>query len=162
MEPVIRVTIIYLVILFGLRVLGKREFGQLSPMELVSLLLIPELVSQAVTREDFSLTHAIIAVCTLLSLVFLTSALTHVNQRAADVLDGRPAVLVADGKLILKAMDNERVSVNELYNEMRKAGLRELDQVQWAILNADGKIAFLPKDQSQQVQTQSLDKNVVG
>jgi uncharacterized membrane protein YcaP (DUF421 family) len=57
METVIRVTIFYLIILIGLRVMGKREFSQLTPLELVTLLLIPEIVSQSILREDFSLTN---------------------------------------------------------------------------------------------------------
>ena len=71
METVIRVGVIYIFLLVLLRVMGKRELGQLAPMELVLLILIPELVAQGIVGEDFSLTNAVIAVTTLTSLVFL-------------------------------------------------------------------------------------------
>ena len=73
----LRVALIYVFILLGMRVVGKREFAQLSPSELVSLLMIPELVSQALSHEDYSLTNALIGVCTLLLLVFVTSVLVQ-------------------------------------------------------------------------------------
>ena len=71
METVIRIGVIYIFLLVLLRVMGKRELGQLAPMELVLLILIPELVAQGIVGEDFSLTNAVIAVTTLTSLVFL-------------------------------------------------------------------------------------------
>ena len=73
MEAVLRVVVIYLVIVIGLRLLGKREFGQLSPLELVTLLLIPEVVSNAIQGQHYSITHAVVGVSTLFVLVFLTS-----------------------------------------------------------------------------------------
>ena len=94
METVIRVIVIYLFLMIGLRVLGKREFGQLSPLELVSLLLIPELVSSALQSEDFSVVDAIVAVCTLLSLTILTSIAQHLSKKAEILIAGEPTVLV--------------------------------------------------------------------
>ena len=152
METVIRVTIIYLFILFGLRVLGKREFSQLSPVELVTLLLIPELVAQSLVREDFSLTNAIVAVTTLFGLVFITSLVAHLNPRIERVITGVPAVLVSRGQLIEANMHRERISSEELFAEMHKAGLYTLAQVKWAVLESDGKIAFIPEEPESQQQ----------
>ncbi len=75
MDIVLRITVVYLFVLVGLRILGKREFGQLSPLELVSLLMIPEVVSQAMVGSDYSLTTGLTGLATLLVLVFLTSLL---------------------------------------------------------------------------------------
>lgn len=144
METVVRVVIIYLMILFGLRVLGKREFGQLSPLELVTLLLIPELVAQALVREDFSMTNAIIALTTLFSLVFVTSVLGSRFRRFQGVIEGSPSVLAYHGKLVQENLMEERVSPEEIYTELRKAGLEDLSQVRWAILETDGKISIVP------------------
>lgn len=146
METVIRVTVIYAFILFGLRVLGKREFGQLSPLELVTLLLIPELVAQALVREDFSLTNAIVAISTLFVLVFLTSQVVHLSQRSGKVLHGTPAVLVYRGQLMEDNLNKERVTPDEVFGEMHKVGLYRLDQIRWALLETDGKIAIIPED----------------
>lgn len=160
MEIVVRVLVIYVFILVGLRLLGKREFGQLSPVELVTLLIIPEIVSQALTNEDRSVTGALIGTSTLLLLVFLTSTLVHLSKRADEVIGGIPTVLVQDGRCIESAMNKERVSPDELFSELHKAGLERLEQVRWAILQPDGKIAIIPQEQPLPVQHE--EKNFIG
>lgn len=144
METVLRVLFFYLVILLGIRVLGKREFSQLSPFELVTLLLIPELVSQALVREDFSATNALVALCTLFTLVFLTSLIVQHSRKAEAFVAGEPAVLVYEGRFIPSAMNHERVSPDEVYGEMRKSGLERIEQVKWALLESDGRMSFIP------------------
>ena len=146
MEAVVRVTVIYLVILVGLRVMGKREFGSLSPMEFISLLLVPEIVSDTLTGDDPSITSGIIGLATLLGLVFLNSVATHMSPSVAKLIEGEPTVLIHDGTIIERHMNTQRVTPDELYGEMHKAGLERLSQVRWAILESDGKIAFVPKD----------------
>lgn len=149
METVIRVTIIYVVILIGLRVVGKREFSQLSPMELITLLLIPELVSQSLVREDFSLTNGIIAVTTLLSLVFINSLLMQKSKRFETIMEGAPAVLVQHGEFVPDNMNKERVTPEEVFAEMHQVGFYQLSQIKWAVLESDGRISFVPEDGKQ-------------
>ena len=144
METVIRVFVIYVLIVLGLRVAGKREFSQLSPLELVMLLMIPELVAQALVREDFSMTNAIIALATLFVLVFVNSALMYRFRSYEKAVTGSPAVLVANGKLIEEAMNKERISAGEIFTELHRSGLDKLDDVKWAILESDGKISIVP------------------
>lgn len=144
METVLRVVAIYLLVFAGLRILGKREFGQLSALELVTLLMIPEIVSQAITGEDFSLTNAAIGVTTLLLLVFLTSVLMHRFKKAEAIITGEPSVLVRRGKFLDDALNVSRVSPDEVFSEMHKSGLVRLEQVEWAILETDGRIAIVP------------------
>lgn len=143
METVLRVGFFYLLILLLLRLLGKRELSELSPFELIMLLLIPELVSQALVREDFSMTNAVIAITTLMSLVFITSALAYRFPRFGRLIEGKPSLLVERGKTVQETMDRERISPEELAAEMRKAGIERLDLVKWAVLETDGKIAII-------------------
>lgn len=145
METVLRVFIIYVLIIVGLRLSGKREFSQMSPIELVMLLMIPELVAQALVREDFSMTNAIIALSTLFVLVFVNSTLMYRSPTYEHALSGEPAVLVIDGELQPRAMNKERVSVGEIFTEIHKSGIERLEDVKWAILEADGKISVIPK-----------------
>lgn len=143
METVLRVGFIYLFLLAVLRVMGKRELSQLSPMELVMLILIPELVAQGLVREDFSMTNAVVAVTTLVSLVFITSALAYRFKRFEKLVEGSPSLLVEDGRLIGEALDRERIPSEEIAAEMRKAGIERLDQVKWVVLEAGGKISVI-------------------
>lgn len=146
METVLRVVVMYGVILAGLRVLGKREFGEFSPLELITLLLIPDLVSQGVVRADYSLTNSVIAIATLFSLVWAVSLLTHRFKRLEKFVDGEPTLLVAKGRLLTRNLNRERISPDEIYREMHKAGVDRLARVRWAVLEADGKIAVVPED----------------
>ena len=149
MDSVIRVVVVYLFVLFALRLLGKREFGDLSPMEFVMLMLIPDIVTQGILKEDFSLTNALVAVSTIMLLVVLTSMLTHVNRRAELAVNPRATVLLFDGNLFASSLDKERVSPDEILQVAHESGLETLDQVKWAILQSDGKIAIVPKESAQ-------------
>lgn len=146
METVIRITVIYFVILVGLRLLGKRELSQLTPQELVTLMLIPEIVSQSMVGEDFSVTNGVVGLTTILSLVFLTSLLKQKSRRMEQLIEGKPSLLVERGKFIDDTLNSERISPDEVFGEMHKSGLERLDQVKWAILETDGKISIVPED----------------
>lgn len=144
METVIRIAVFYLLIMISLRILGKREFSQLTPFELVTLLLIPEIVSQSLVRDDSSITNAVIGLCTLFVLVFLTSVVTHRSKRVEEFVEGKPSVLVSKGRFVEDTMNKERVTPDEIYTEMHKVGLSRIEQVQWAILESDGMITLIP------------------
>jgi uncharacterized membrane protein YcaP (DUF421 family) len=144
MEPVLRVTVIFLFVMIGLRLLGKREFGQLSPFELVTLLLIPEIASQSLVGTDFSMVGALVGLSTLFLLVFLTSVITHKSRRAQRIVASQPTVLVSQGAFATDNMNRERVSADEVFSEMHKVGLHRLEQVRWAILESDGRISLIP------------------
>ena len=146
METVLRVVIIYIVILVGLRVLGKREFGELSPLELITLLLIPDLVSQGVLRSDYSFTNSLISIATLFSLVFITSLFAHRFKRVEKFVDGEPTLLVANGQLLTRNMNRERISPDEIYGAMHRAGVEKLAAVRWAVLETDGRISIVPTE----------------
>lgn len=144
METVLRVTVVYLFLMVALRIMGKRDVGQLAPFDLVILLLIPELVSQALVREDYSLTNGFIGVATLLSLVFITSVVVYLSKGASRLVEGQPTVLVQHGFLVPENMNRERVSPEEIVSQMHESGLERMDQVKWGILETDGKISFVP------------------
>lgn len=146
METVVRIAFIYVFLTLALRAMGKRELSKMSTIELVMLLLIPELFSQAATGVDFSMTNAVIATSTLLTLVLLTSVISHLSSRAHDAISGTPTVLVRSGRYVEENMNRERLSPEELLAEMHKAGYERLDQIRWAILEDDGKIALIPKE----------------
>lgn len=148
METVLRVVLIYLFLMIALRLMGKREFGELAPFDFVVLLLIPEMFSQAMLREDFSLTNALVAVSTLLSLVFLTSLLNFRFTGFGKVIAGAPAVLVRHGYLVTANLQKERVDPGEVLDAMHAAGLHSMDEVRWAILETDGRIAIIPWEAS--------------
>lgn len=146
METVLRVGFIYVFLLLVLRVMGKRELSQLTPLELVLLLLIPEIVAQGVVREDFSITNAVVAVTTLTSLVFVTSVLSYRFKGFGGFLEGSPSLLVRRGRFLPDEMARERVPPEEIVSEMRRAGVEHLEDVRWAVLEPGGKIAIIREE----------------
>jgi uncharacterized membrane protein YcaP (DUF421 family) len=159
MEAVLRVAFVYILLLAAFRVMGKRELGQLSPFELVVLILIPEIFSDALVGGDHSMTAATIGGSTLLALVFLTSVLSHRFRGFQRLVEGQPTVLVHDGRFCEREMNRTRVQPDEVFAHLRAAGLERLSQVRWAILEEDGKISVVPRDPDEGVD-QSRDEDI--
>ena len=144
METVVRVLVIYVFILAAMRVMGKREFGQLSPQEFVILLIIPEIVSSALNQNDNTLTNALVGVCTIMLLVFITSSLSHRFKAVETLVSDAAAVLVLNGKALEDTMNRERVTPEEVMNEARKSGIDTMEKIKFAVLESDGKISIVP------------------
>jgi uncharacterized membrane protein YcaP (DUF421 family) len=129
-----------------LRLMGKRELGQLTPFELVVMIVLGDLIQQGVTHNDFSLTGALLAVSTFAFLAIVMSWLTYLSPRAEKLLDGEPRVIIRDGILMRENLRRDRMTQGEVESEMRLAGIARMDQVAWAILEPQGKISFIKKD----------------
>src|SRR5690242_8674639 len=129
METVFRVLFVYALVWACFRVIGKRELTQMSPFELVTLLFIPQLFSRALTRQDYSMTNAVIGATTLFSLVFLTSAASYRFRGISRILQARPAILVSHGTLVEPQLNRERIAPEDIFAAMHKVGLQRLDQV---------------------------------
>jgi uncharacterized membrane protein YcaP (DUF421 family) len=144
MNTVLLVLLVYLFVVAGLRILGKRTLGQLSPADLVVLMLIPEFFQQAILRDDFSITNALIAVSTLLILVLMTDTLSYRFPRLGKIVAGDSLTVVSHGVLHTDRMDHERLGAEEILDAMHRAGLEEMNQVKWAVLYPDGTVAIVP------------------
>ena len=143
MDIVLRATAMFVFIYGLLRLLGKRELGQLTPFELVVIVVMGDLVQQGVTHNDFSVTGAILAVGTFAFWALLLSWLTYLSPRAERLLEGAPRVLVRDGELLDQGLRRDRITRSEVESEMRLAGIGSMSEVAWAILEPQGKISFI-------------------
>ena len=148
MDIVARAAVMFFVLYVLLRIMGKRELGQLTPFELVVMIVLGDLIQQAVTHNDFSLTGAVLAVSTFAFLAIAMSWLTYLSPRAEKLLDGEPRVVIRNGKLLKENLRRVRMTQSEVESEMRLAGIATMDQVAWAILEPQGKISFIKKDGS--------------
>jgi uncharacterized membrane protein YcaP (DUF421 family) len=146
MEIVLRASAMFLVLYGLLRLMGKRELGQMAPFELVTLIVMGDLIQQGVTHQDFSLTGAVLAILTFAAWSLGFNALSHRFPRARRALEGEPVVLLRGGRLIDRNLNREGIDRDEFGAEMRLAGIASLDQVAWAILEPEGKISFIRKD----------------
>jgi uncharacterized membrane protein YcaP (DUF421 family) len=147
METVFRVVFVFVFVWACFRILGKRELTQMSPFELVTLLFIPQLFSRALTRQDYSMTNAVIGASTLFLLVFVTSAMSYRSTWFARVVQAAPRVLVQHGEFVQEHLNRERIPARDIFAAMHKVGVERLEQVEWAILEGDGKISLIPRDE---------------
>jgi uncharacterized membrane protein YcaP (DUF421 family) len=145
MDLVIRTTAIYLFILLATRITGRRELNSLEPYDIIVLVVLGDLVQQAVTQSDNSVTGAIIVISTIMLLSVLTGWLGFRFRGARRVLEGEPMILVQDGRPIRRNLQRERITVEEVEAEARLQQLGSLDDVRWAVLETDGQISFVTK-----------------
>jgi len=141
---VLHVAVSFVALTLAFRIIGKRELGRLSPLELVTLMLIPEILSNSVQGQSSMLT-GLAGLCTILFLVVATSLLSQRFKKVRDVLEAPPTVLVVNGKLLTEAMNRERISSDELASEMRKQGVEGLEAVRFAVLESGGNITFVAR-----------------
>jgi uncharacterized membrane protein YcaP (DUF421 family) len=147
LQIVLRTGVIYLLVLIGVRLSGKREVGQMTPFDLTLLLLLSNSVQNAMTGPDTSLTGGAVAACTLLVLNYGVAAVSGSNRRLRRFIEGEPSLLVHDGKIIESHMARERVSMDELHRALREHGINSCDQVALAVLEVDGSISCLKYDE---------------
>ena len=147
LQIVLRTGVIYLLVLAGVRLSGKREVGQMTPFDLTLLLLLSNSVQNAMTGPDTSLMGGAVAACTLLILNYVIGNLSGVNRRFRRLIQGQPSLLVHDGKVIESHMAKEHVSMDELHRALREHGINSVDQVALSVLEVDGSISCLKYDE---------------
>jgi uncharacterized membrane protein YcaP (DUF421 family) len=146
-EIVLRTAVIYLVVLLGVRLSGKREVGQMTPFDLVLLLLISNSVQNAMTGPDTSVIGGVAAALTLLVMNYLIAELSGTNRRFRKIVQGQPTLLVHDGNVLNGHMSKEHVSMDELERALREHGVNSYHDVALAVLEVDGSISCLKYDE---------------
>lgn len=146
MDIVIRASIMFLFLFGLLRLMGKRTLGQIAPFEFVSLVVMGDMLQQAVTTQDYSMTAAALAILTFAGWSLALNWLADRSPPARRLLEGQPVVLVQRGELLHANMKAQGVDIDELLSEMRLAGITRVASVDWAILEPQGKFAFVPAE----------------
>jgi uncharacterized membrane protein YcaP (DUF421 family) len=145
MDIVLRAIVLYAFVVFVMRVTGRRELSSLSAVDLVLLIVLGDAIQQGLTQSDYSVTGAVIAVSTIATMSVLTSYLSFRSPRARKVLEGLPIVVVEHGKLVERNLRRERMTEDEVAEEMRMQQIGSLDEVEWAIVESNGSMSFLKK-----------------
>ena len=147
LEVTLRTTVVYIVVLAGVRLSGKREVGQMTPFDLTLLLLISNAVQNAMTGPDTSLLGGVVAAATLLVLNYFVAEVSGGNRRFRKFVQGQPSLLVHDGQVIASHMAKEHVSMDELHRALREHGIAATKDVALAVLEVDGSISCLKYDE---------------
>jgi uncharacterized membrane protein YcaP (DUF421 family) len=146
LEIVLRVVLIYCFLILLLRLTGKKEMGQLEPMDLLIMLLISEIVSPALTGGDQSLGTAAIASCTLFGLTAIITRITFRSRKAEELIQGRAMVLINNGKIHEDVLRSERITAEQLKTALHKEGLQAVAEVKKAYIEPSGEITFIKKE----------------
>jgi uncharacterized membrane protein YcaP (DUF421 family) len=143
MDIVIRATVAYLFIILLLRVTGRRDLSSMGPTDLVLLVVMGDLIQNGVTQTDMSVTGLTIAMTTFTLLSVASSYLVFKSRRARNIIEGTPLIVVQDGEPVEVNLRSERMTVDDVMEEARGQQIERLDQIKWAVLEANGTMSFI-------------------
>ncbi len=141
----IRSIVLYIIILIVMRLMGKREIGQLQPFELVIAIMIADLASIPMTEVGIPIQNGIIPILGLLVMHLIISVINMKSIRTREIICGKPTMLVYRGKINEKALRRERFTINELEERLRGNNINSLGDVEYAILETSGGLSVIPK-----------------
>lgn len=143
-EIVVRTTAVYLLVLLGMKLLGKKEMGQMNAPDLVMILLLANAVQNAMIGQDSSLIGGLLAAVLLLALNRVLNMITYRSPRLESFFSGTPTLLVHDGEILVPHCKREQVTTADIEMAMREHGLDDLHSVKSAVLESDGSISIIP------------------
>ncbi len=144
-EKILRSVVIYLFMLLAFRFTGKRQVGQLTPFDLVVLLIISNVVQNAVIGPDNSLGGGILGAVVILGLNWLVVEVTYRSKRLRRLLEATPTLLVHNGRILHANLQKERLTLDDLHAALRRAGVADFEHVRVAVLEENGGISVIPR-----------------
>lgn len=147
MESVIRGAAIYAVLLIIVRLSGRRSLAQMTPFDLVLVLIVAETTQQALLGDDFSIVNSLVLIVTLFAIDIGLSYVKQMSPRAERILDGVATVLISRGKPDERAIRRARIDLDEVMDAAREQhGLERLEQIKFAVLEVGGNISIIPAE----------------
>ena len=153
---ILRTVIIYVSLLITMRLMGKRQLGELDMSELVITILLSEIASSPITNPKASLLSSLIPISVLVSLEITVSLLIIKCPKIKKLFTSRPSILIARGRLDRKELRKVRISLEELVSQVRQNGIFDLSEVDYAILEENGKMSIIPKSRHRQPDADAL------
>ncbi|MTI81034.1 MAG: DUF421 domain-containing protein [Firmicutes bacterium] len=154
---IIRTAILFSLVAVGLRLMGKRQIGQLQPYELVIIILVAELAVIPMADVGVPLVSGVVA---LLSLVLFQVALSYLSlksERARGIICGKPSVLIENGKIVEQELSQQRYNINDLLEQLRSKNVPNISDVEFAILETSGDLSVIPKSQKRPLNPDDID-----
>ncbi len=140
-----RTVILYFLIVFSMRFMGKRQIGELSPAELVVTLMLSDLASVPMQDINLPLLYGIIPILILVTLEIILSSISLKSRKFRKLFSGNPCVIIKNGNIDQKMMSSARITLDDLLEELRLQGFSNVDEIQYAILETGGKLSIFPK-----------------
>ena len=156
----IRTLIIYIILIGAMRIMGKRQVGQLEVSELVITFLLSELASFPITDDGIPLLYAVIPILTLLAIEVIGSFAITKSKKLKKIFIGHPTMIICKGKLVQNELEKNRISIDELFCQLRLKSITSLDDVEYAILEQNGQLSVITKNSVQPVSPEDIKLNV--
>lgn len=153
---VIRTLILYGTVIISLRVMGKRQLGELQPSELVVAIMISDLASVPMQAIDIPILSGIIPVLTLIIAEVFMSYLSLKSKRIRKFLSGEPSIVIYNGEIKEKELARLRFNINDLLGELRLNGCHDISDVAVAVIETSGKLSVIPKDKARGVTVEDM------
>jgi len=147
-EIALRTSIIYLALLLGLRLMGKRQVGQLTTFDFLLLLLLSNAVQNAMTGPDTSIMGGIVAAATLFALNVIIAGIVRRSTKAEHVIEGTPTLLIRHGQILNQNLTREGITRDDLLRSLREHGVDTVEEVRSAILEVDGSVSVIKEDEA--------------
>ena len=147
----IRTIIIYIILSIMLKIMGKRQIGELEVNELVTTLLISEIGALPISDSDMPLLPSLVPILFIASAEVIISIVKNKSARIKKIVEGEPTYIIYKGSLKQKALAENRISINEVLTEMRIQGIADLSDVRYALLEQNGKLSFLKESDSPKI-----------
>jgi uncharacterized membrane protein YcaP (DUF421 family) len=149
-EIVVRAAVVFVFLWVVTRAVGRSTLGELSTFELLLYVTMGDLVQQGVTQQDYSVTGSFLAVGTFALLTVSLSWTQWRFPRARPIVTGRPLIVFEDGRPIEQNLKTQRLSLADLLAAAREQGIRRTSDIEYAVMEADGRISFFTRDQDDQ------------
>ncbi|NQS76407.1 MAG: DUF421 domain-containing protein [Peptococcaceae bacterium] len=153
---ILRTVILFAVVVIGVRLMGKRQIGQLQPYEIVIVIMLSALAAIPMENTEIPLLFGLFPIFTLILIQVAMSFLSLKSQRAREIICGTPTVLVENGKIIEKEMAKLRYNITDLLEQLREKNMPNIADVEFAILESSGKLSIIPKSQKRPVIPEDL------
>ncbi len=141
----------YCFLVFLLRILGQKEMSQLTLTDFIVFLLISELITMSIGNEEITIIHSTSSVAALILVDKLSSYITLKNKKIKKIMEGKPTYIIVDGQLNQNIMKKLRYSVDDLCHHLREQGISSVSEVAYAILETDGKLSIIQKNDSKDI-----------
>ena len=158
---VVRTLIVYVLLSFSLRIMGKRQIGELDVGELVSTLLVSEIASIPIDDPDIPLMNAIIPILLILSIEIILSTIKNKSERLKSVIEGKPEYIIYKGRLLQKALKENRISINELLSELRAQGVGSIEDVYYAAIEQGGALSVISREDPNLAHSVIIDGEII-
>lgn len=152
----VRTLILYFVVVIVMRLMGKRQIGQLQPFELVVAILISDLASVPMQDTAIPLINGIIPILTLLIAQITLSLISMLSVKARSIICGTPSILIENGKINENNLRKEMYTLNDLLEQLRNSNVYNIADVEFAILETNGQLSIIPKSQKRPVNPEDL------